>query len=81
MTRSAFEAALDAGQLQTAIVYREGTKWYNCRRNGRTQMWKRDSSRFEIPIKFRLRDTMRVRSEHFNNGEIDRWFRINKESD
>lgn len=76
MTREAFETALDAGQLQTAIVRREGTEWYTCRRNGRTQTWKRDLARFEIPIKYRWRDTMRVKSDHFYNGEIDKWFRI-----
>lgn len=77
MTREAFEAALDAGLLQTKILYRDGEKWYTCRRNGRTRVWKRDPSRFEIPVKFRFRDTMRVTSNHFYSGEVDRWFRIN----
>ena len=75
MTREAFEAALDRGALQTAVRGREN-KWYTCRRNGRTRTWKRDPARFEIPVKFRYRDTMRVKSEHFNNGAVDAWFRI-----
>jgi hypothetical protein len=76
MTREAFEAALDHGLLQTRIVSRGGDKWYTCRRNGRTKTWKSDASRFEIPVKFRLKDTMRVKSFFFYNGAIDYWFRI-----
>lgn len=76
MTREAFEAALDAGHLLTKVIDRRGDRWYTCRRNGRTRSWKRDPSRFEIPVKFRLRDYITVRSEHFYNGEVDRWFRI-----
>jgi len=76
VTRDAFENALDAGQLQTLIIYREGEKWYTCRRNGKTKTWKRDGSRWEIPIKFRWRDTLRVESKHFYNGEVDKWFRV-----
>ena len=79
MTREAFEAALDAGRLETLMLTRTGEKWYLCRRNGRTQTWKRDSSRFEIPVKFRLRDCIRVKDKHFNNGDVDYWFRIVKE--
>lgn len=80
MTRAAFEAALDSGLLQTKIyTQRNGDRWYDCRRNGRTQTWKRDPARFEIPIKYRLRDSIRVTDMHFNNGSVDAWFRI-KES-
>ena len=75
MTREAFEAALDRGHLQTALRGRE-TKWYTCRRNGKTRLWKRDSSRFEIPIKYRYRDTARIKSDDFYNGTVDHWFRI-----
>jgi hypothetical protein len=76
MTRIEFETALDAGKLETRISTREGDKWYLVRRNGRTQTWKRDTRRFEIPIKFRFRDTMRVKSRFFASGEINEWFRI-----
>lgn len=76
MNRATFETALDAGNLQTRVILRDGDRWYDCRRNGRTQTWKRDPARFEIPVKFRLKDTMRVTSDHFNRGEVDRWFRV-----
>jgi hypothetical protein len=72
MIREVFETALDAGQLETRV----GDRWYRCRRNGRTKTWKRDPSRFEIPIKYRWRDTTRVRSEHFESGAIADWFRV-----
>lgn len=80
ITREQFEAWLDAGQLQTCIQYAKEVKWYDCRRNGATQTWKRDPQRFEIPVKFRLRDTMRVKSEHFINGKVDFWFRKKPEA-
>ena len=86
MTREAFETALDAGLLQIKKVisrtrYRRNlhkpiTEWYTCRRNGKTQTWNKDPSRFEIPIKYSFKDTVRVKSEHFYRGEVDTWFRI-----
>ena len=79
MTREAFEAALDRGTLETRVTDRSGDRWYRVRRNGRTKTWKRDPSRFIIPIKFRLRDTMQAQDRHFHNGEIDKWFRIRAE--
>lgn len=75
MTREQFEAALDGGTLETRILQRGGPRWYRVRRNGRTQTWKRSPSRFEIPIKFRYRDTMRVTNAHFSRGDIPEWFR------
>jgi hypothetical protein len=79
MTREAFETALDRGQLQTCIRGHD-TKWYAVRRNGRTRTWKRDPTRFEIPVKYRFRETWRVTADHFNSGAVDHWFRINQES-
>jgi hypothetical protein len=79
MTRAAFEAALDSGLLQTVIQRANEERWYTVRRNGRTQTWKRDPARFEIPIKYRLRDCVRVTDKHFNNGAVDQWFRITTE--
>lgn len=76
MTREQFETALDAGTLQTKIIARKGVKWYTCRRNGRTKTWKTQPERFEIPVKFRLKDCMRVLSKSFYTGAIDEWFRI-----
>jgi hypothetical protein len=79
MTREAFEGALDSGRLQIRLYSRGEDKWYSCRRNGRTQTWKKDTARFEIPIKYRFRDTTRVKSDHFYSGVIDNWFRIQQE--
>lgn len=73
--REQFEAWLDAGQLQTRIQGAKEDKWYDCRRNGATKTWKREPERFEIPVKFRFKDTMRVKSDHFIDGKVDFWFR------
>lgn len=82
MTRETFEAALDEGRLFTKIIWLRGEpKWYLCRRNGKTRTWKSDPARFEIPIKFRLRDFMVIRAENFNRGEVDEWFREEKSDD
>lgn len=82
MTREAFEAALDSGRLQTKERdYALGVDhWYFCRRNGRTRTWKLDPARFEIPIKYKFRETLRVTADSFNNGVVDHWFRIQQES-
>jgi hypothetical protein len=82
MTREAFEAALDSGRLETLLQTILGTRgeprWYRCRRNGRTRTWKRDTTRFAIPIKFRLKNCDLITSEDFYSGEVDKWFRISK---
>jgi hypothetical protein len=80
MTRTAFEGALDSASLWTRIRTHKGDRWYVCRRNGSTRVWKRDPDRFEVPVKFRLRDCIRVTSIHFNSGEVDQWFRIATEN-
>lgn len=76
MTREQFEAALDAGHLQTRIQDREGDKWYTCRRYGKTKTWKTRPDEFVIPIKFRFKDYMRVESNHFYSNVVDKWFRV-----
>lgn len=50
--RQAVEAALDAGRLYAE--YFKG-RWWQCRRNGKTQTWKRDPHRFSIPFKVGLK--------------------------
>ena len=79
MTREAFEAALDTGQLWTRVQSRDGNKWYLCRRNGRTRTWKREPDRFSIPVKFRFRDTMRVEFQYPGNTTVDSWFYIGED--
>ena len=47
-TRQEVETALDAGKLYAEWVV---GKWWQVRRNGQTQTWKRDPGRFRIPFK------------------------------
>jgi len=54
LTRIEIERLLDTGKLEVAM--RNGN-WWRIRRNGKTQTWKRDPSRFRIPIKAGLRAT------------------------
>lgn len=53
MQRHEIETALDSGTLFIAM-YARG-KWWQLRRNGATQTWKRDAARFRIPVKFGLK--------------------------
>ena len=46
--RKTIEDALDQGHLWMAVA---GSRWWRCRRNGQTRTWKRDATRFDIPIK------------------------------
>lgn len=47
-TREQLETALDAGQLHATLT--NGKVW-RVRRNGATRVWKRDPTRFRIPVK------------------------------
>jgi hypothetical protein len=48
------ETALDNGKLFARI---SNGKYWECRRNGRTQRWKTRPEHFRIPIKFGFRGT------------------------
>lgn len=76
MTREEFETALDAGTLWVRVPLGPD-RWYRCRRNGRTKLWKRLASRFEIPIAYRYRDTVRVSDRDW--PRINYWFKISEE--
>ena len=52
MTRQQVEIALDNGQLYCRMA--NGNFWL-CRRNGKTQTWKRRPDDFRIPIKIGFR--------------------------
>lgn len=54
LTLAQIEGALDQGKLYAKMS--NGREW-QCRRNGRTQTWKRDPSRFRIPVKAGFRAT------------------------
>lgn len=60
LTRDNVDSLLDAGRLQGAISHPSGVRWWRLRRNGKTRTWKRDASRFEVPVKAGLRTTGRI---------------------
>lgn len=71
--RQEIETALAAGNLWAAM--RNGRYW-KLRRNGATQTWKRDPSRFSIPVKAGLRSCTRITetdigSDNFLISETD----------
>jgi hypothetical protein len=51
-TREELETALDAGKL---YVKMNNGKYWRCRRNGKTQLWKTRPNEFRIPVKFGFR--------------------------
>lgn len=51
------ETALDSGRL---YVQAGLGKYYPTRRNGVTKRWKRDATRYRIPIKFGFRGTFAI---------------------
>lgn len=57
MTRQDLETALDAGNLWAAMA---NGRWWRLRRNGATQTWKRDPSRFSVPVKAGLKSCARI---------------------
>lgn len=54
MTQQQIEAALDHGRL---FVLMQNGRYWQARRNGRTQTWKTRPSEFRIPLKAGLRAT------------------------
>lgn len=63
ITRDNFESALDSGNLFAAM---NSGRWWQMRRNGRTQTWKRDASRIRVPFKVGLKGTGAIDETHFN---------------
>lgn len=72
MTRQEFETALDTGKLWIIEYQSKGRKDYLVRRNGRTKTWKMWHDRWEIPIKWKFKDTARI-DEH---ADLNMWFVI-----
>jgi hypothetical protein len=70
MTREEFETALDERRLWIVEYQVQGRRNYLVRRNGRTKTWKTDPNRFEIPIKWKLRNTARINEK----VELNAWF-------
>lgn len=73
MTREEFETALDEHRLWIVEYQVQGRKNFLVRRNGRTKTWAKDASRFEIPIKWKLRNTARINEK----VALSAWFVIN----
>lgn len=59
------ERALDAHMLQ--VLGRAG-RWYDIRRNGATQRWKRNPHRASIPVKAGLREAFRLECDNAAGG-------------
>lgn len=57
MTREQIEIALDSNRLEVQWVT---GRWHAVRRNGATKLWKRDPTRFMIPVKTGLRNAFRI---------------------
>ncbi len=72
MTREEFEQALDERRLWIMEYQRTGQKNFLVRRNGQTKTWKKQPERWEIPIKWKLKDTARVNNTMYLAG----WFKI-----
>jgi len=52
VTRSNIERLLDEHRLQTIMA---SGRWWDIRRNGKTQTWKTQPDRFRIPFKYGLK--------------------------
>ena len=61
------EAALDAGQLFRPVG---NGRYWQCRRNGATKTWKREPSRFLIPIKYGFRGYDVITAQTLSNYRI-----------
>lgn len=57
MTLSDLETALDMGHLWAKTAK---DRWWLCRRNGKTKLWKRTPDRFELPFKAGFRSCGRI---------------------
>lgn len=68
-TREALETALDSGRL---FVHMRNGAWWQARRNGRTQLWKRDPDRFRIPLKAGLRAYGEATAEALADADLYR---------
>lgn len=62
-----FQAALDAKRLWIKEEWNKGPRWYLVRRNGMTKRWlgKKNSHRWEIPIKWKLDTCKRIGDYNF----------------
>ena len=74
MTRLEFEQALDTHRLWIREDWSSGPRWYLLRRNGRTKLWARSPHRWEIPVKYKLKECMKVSDKTLLDTMM--WLRI-----
>jgi len=67
MTLFELEFALDSGHLQ--LDWSDNGKWHTVRRNGKTKLWKTDSTRWAIPCKTGFKDCFTVATK-FHDGHV-----------
>lgn len=75
MTRNDIELALTNGLLWARMA--NGNLW-RVRRNGATKVWKRDTARFEIPVKVGLKSCTRIAETSVIEPEGDGRFIIER---
>jgi hypothetical protein len=71
MTREEFEKALDEHRLWIIEYGGKGQRNYLVRRNGATKTWKKDPTRWEVPVKWKFNNTARVSDKLV----LDAWFK------
>lgn len=60
LTLEEIESALKTGQLWLMMGRGRVTNYWMLRRNGKTKRWKRDVTRWEIPVKGGLRECVTI---------------------
>lgn len=73
MTREQVEQALDSGRLE---IHMKTDRWWKCRRNGKTKLWKTMPDRFRIPIKYGFRFYGAIDEEDLMFWEREHYWRI-----
>ena len=74
VTKQEFELALDGHRLWVREDWSSGPRWYLLRRNGRTKLWVRSPERWEIPVKYKLKECMKVNEKTLPGAQM--WLRI-----
>lgn len=71
-TLAQIEQALDQGRLFCLMSGRHdlhtATRYWRCRRNGKTRLWKTRPDNFLIPVKAGFRATGAITQEHLFDG-------------
>jgi len=68
ITRKNIDQLLDHGEMEIAMT---SGKWWNVRRNGRTQLWKTMPERIRIPIKYGFKFCSFIDEGDFIDGTLN----------